>query len=806
MWAVFGALAAGTAAGLWNAGRVLHDNAEPPLHAAVIFSFASLAGAAVMVLPRRFAGLAALIGVVCVSTGLTTLRAALPPGASVARAMLAVEPGAEPPFVVAEGTVVRTRAARAVARDDPESHLFAAPNPSFTLSVRRWVTDPAAEAGRPDVETPTRVRVVGAGVPDDIAAGEMVRVRGMLAPVGAPRNPGERDRRLQAILDGEVGSIVVSPGGISGVDGGGGFWETRRAWFMQGRERSRAAARRVIAGPDSGEADTSDAGSLVLALTLGVRDAETDALRTRFREAGIAHLLAISGFHVAVLFALVVGLVRISGDRPRAEAVASALLAGAVLVLVPAEPPIVRALLMIAAAMLPGLVGRGYDRLAVLAWVACALLLWRPAQAFSLGFHLTVGITAFLLWLSATRHPWASIDPEKRWAEADRRPAATAVISWLGRVSLVYVMCWAVSAPLIAYHTGSVVLGSAPAALLATPFITVALGLGYAAIGLGLLGVPLAGLAGDASEVAAAGAIWVVSLAESVPGARLRVPPVSLVWTAIATGVVLAFIRSVNPRSVLGYAALFLICGWLAAESRIGSRLPGGISARVDMLAVDDGTCVLLRSGDEAVLWDCGSLRPGLGAFALPRAFHALGALRVRTAIVTHDNLDHYGALGSVAGDLGLERVFVSAPALRRMLAASKGTAPSQFLAAMERAGVEVLPISAGDRVSVGTATIDVIWPGTRLPRGVSTSNDASVVAAMRVPTAAGERRVLLCGDIQRSAMVHLLDGYADLLDSDVLELPHHGSYHAAAARFVEAVGPSIVLQSTGRYRLRERR
>jgi beta-lactamase superfamily II metal-dependent hydrolase len=65
----------------------------------------------------------------------------------------------------------------------------------------------------------------------------------------------------------------------------------------------------------------------------------------------------------------------------------------------------------------------------------------------------------------------------------------------------------------------------------------------------------------------------------------------------------------------------------------------------------------------------------------------------------------------------------------------------------------------------------------------------------------AGERALLLCGDIQQEAMISLMRGAGERrlnLQADVMELPHHGSYNEVAAAFVERVRPVVVMQSTG--------
>ena len=183
----------------------------------------------------------------------------------------------------------------------------------------------------------------------------------------------------------------------------------------------------------------------------------------------------------------------------------------------------------------------------------------------------------------------------------------------------------------------------------------------------------------------------------------------------------------------------------------------------------------------------------------------------MRTAIVTHANIDHYNALPDAARSIGLERVLVSAPSLESMRSSHEGAAARGFLAQMDELGVAVEPIARGDSRRVGGATLHVLWPPEAPPVSIRAANDRSLVARLEVPTDAGVRRLLLTGDIQRSAMLMLLaddeprvdDG---LLDADITELAHHGSHHAVAEAFLEAVGPAAVLQSTGPSRLGDRR
>jgi len=227
------------------------------------------------------------------------------------------------------------------------------------------------------------------------------------------------------------------------------------------------------------------------------------------------------------------------------------------------------------------------------------------------------------------------------------------------------------------------------------------------------------------------------------------------------------------------------------------------------MLSVGDGSCLLVRAGDDALLWDCGSLRPSLGVRTIPYALRALGRPRVPVAVVTHANIDHYAALPDAASAIGLRTVYVSAPALETMRAGPPGSAGGVFLDRLGRLGVEVLPLSRGDSVPLGGHRLEILWPPADPPPVIRARNDRSLVARLAAPTAGGVRTVLLTGDIQRGAMLLLLadaEAGAVSLDTDVLELPHHGSHHPAAERFFGAVTPAAVLQSTGPRRVGDAR
>ena len=151
-------------------------------------------------------------------------------------------------------------------------------------------------------------------------------------------------------------------------------------------ESLRASARRSLLGALSKAG--GEAGPLLEALVVGVRDDLDGTLAADFRQAGCAHILALSGQHVGILAGLASLLLGFALGPFRARTAACAL-AGAYLYLVGASPSVARAVLMFWTASAASSADRPQKPLATLSVVfAAAVALW-PESAHALSFKLS---------------------------------------------------------------------------------------------------------------------------------------------------------------------------------------------------------------------------------------------------------------------------------------------------------------------------------------------------------------------------------------------------------------------------------
>lgn len=673
------------------------------------------------------------------------------------------------------------------------------PLSSFARRGERWRVQMAVEsvAGR-DGPQPARglLRIAGDGKPPEgLRVGDRFRALGRYEPVRPAMNPGESDSVAFAAMDGVVGSLALGTSTvvIEPLDG-------PRAAVRRWRASAATRAMDLLVG----RSEATPARAMLAAMVLGETSSEESAIQVRqsFQHLGLSHLLAISGFHLVVLAGVALLGLRLVGDLGRWEPILVVAVLALYLAILPFNAPVWRSAIMLMAVLGSQALGRRYDPLAILAWTAVALLLYRPLDAWSLGFQLSFGLVAALIVLAPKAHEmlWGM---EVRGLMVPRRSRFAMVlragVEGLKRLASVGVLCWAVSLPVIVYTTGLVSVLAVPVGIVAVPVVSLLLGAAYAVIAVGLVVPPVGGALGDGllwgSQRVLDGLAWL----EGAPGAWFLLPRVSLAWciaATVAAGTIVWMWPRVSRR--FAFALVAGVMAWAAIEVSLSARLGGGTRLRIDTLAVGDGTCHLVRSADEALLWDAGSLENGpmLGRRMLPRALRSLGAWRVPTAVITHANLDHFNMLVAAREQMGLRRVLVSGTFLDRARQRA-ASAEAYVVDRLGREGVEFVEVSAGDRVQLGEVELRFIWP----PRGerFGNDNDSGLVAKVTPIAAApgATADALLTGDVQAGAIERIRAAHPRLR-ARMMEAPHHGSAKETAMAWIVSIAPEVVVQSTG--------
>ena len=202
---------------------------------------------------------------------------------------------------------------------------------------------------------------------------------GELPPLNSLRNPGGFDGERWNYLQGLGGRLRKAK--VNVVSEEGSLLDKLTVFNLRLRERILERA--------SGES-----GALLCGMLLGGSVGLSDEVREVFAANGLAHLLSVSGTHFALLAGFLLFVLRPLPKGFRKVLVFILLCAYAVLCGL--KPMIVRALCM-SMVLLFG--GSGAARGNLLCLTATILLCFRPAWLLGVGFQLSFGAVAGLIWL-----------------------------------------------------------------------------------------------------------------------------------------------------------------------------------------------------------------------------------------------------------------------------------------------------------------------------------------------------------------------------------------------------------------------
>ena len=267
---------------------------------------------------------------------------------------------------------------------------------------------------------------------------------------------------------------------------------------------------------------------------------------------------------------------------------------------------------------------------------------------------------------------------------------------------------------------------------------------------------------------------------------------------------------TLRPGAAVRRWALLVAWGVCLAWLLVAMQPPGRwaqlvgrqVPLRVNMYAVGDGSCYLLRIGGaegrpgHVMMVDCGSQAYfDLALRSINPALRYQGVSRIDTLIITHADIDHFNGVLDVVDAVEVGRV-LAPPQLLAKARQEPWSVVGRLVDGLAERGLVITPITRGWREQLGAATVEALWPQPDVP--IEPSNDTSIVLSVRV---AG-RRLLLTGDIHQGAIGALLE-IGDDVRADITDLPHHGSFvDELSPRWLDAVAPTVVLQSSGPVRL----
>ena len=504
----------------------------------------------------------------------------------------------------------------------------------------------------------------------------------------------------------------------------------------------------------------SDCAAFAKALLLGDTSQLPYGVDTDLKVSGIRHVVAVSGLHISVFFAIISTIT----FRKR---FLTALVGMPLLILFAAvagfTPSVTRACIMCGLMLVAQLLNKEYDGPSALSFAVLIMLAVNPYCIGSVSFQLSVASVAgiFLFAPGIREKLTLRLKNEKGKKYRLLRKLAAGIAVTIGAQIL--------TIPLCAYYFGVVSLVGVFTNLLVLWTVSLTFCLLVAVCVLALVRLPLAVIAGSVAGVLIRYVLTAAKIMAAFPWAAVyTVSPYVTIWLFFAYCLLLIYLVCRKMAGAFTCCTILSLCLALTASW----LEPCSSDVRFTVLDVGQGQCLIMQSGGRVYVVDCGGDSDTRPADAAAEALLSQGYSHIDGLILTHTDRDHAGGAENL-----LSRIRTDLLILPRQ--AEKIVVPKDTQVVIAEQNLEITD---------GSGKISIFAPVFH-----GEENEMSLCVLFDTEKC----DILITGDRNAFGERSLLR-HADIPNVDVLIAGHHGSKYSSCQELLEATRPQIVCISVG--------
>lgn len=517
---------------------------------------------------------------------------------------------------------------------------------------------------------------------------------------------------------------------------------------------------------------------LLIGMLLGEKSFISPNLKEIFTEAGIMHILAVSGLHVGIIAMALLALLSILKLPKKLKLFTLVSILIMYASITGYRPSVLRATIMFVLLIGGKLINRNGNLNISLFFAAFLILLANPLILHDAGFLLSFIVTFFVINLSPILQELFS--KIVAWI---RNPLAVSTAAWIGIF------------PLSAYFFSKVSIISIVSNIFIIPLTGIAVILGLITFFIGLVSSSLASIVAYINYLVL---ILITSIAKSFSSlpfafiyiAQPSIIVITLYYLTVFVIIELFYNKTISQKIKEKVALIILLVILLIIIVQV--FFPAE-NLKVNFINVGEGDCILIEAPNKInILIDGGGTSQSdfdIGSKIVVPYLRRKGINKINLLVLTHPHLDH------LEGLLPVIREFKVGVVLDGGLSCDSSEY-REFISLILKKGITYHKARAGDNF-IFSNNLEIFLLNPLYDSdfyNVSDFNNASIVVKLFYKNA----DFLFTGDIEESTEKELLV-WENILQSDILKVGHHGSSTSDNLEFLDKVDPSIAIITVGK-------
>ena len=612
-----------------------------------------------------------------------------------------------------------------------------------------------------------------------IKAGDLISLKGKLSEAAGKRNPGEFDYRIYLQINniyktfsanGYENVKVISENGL----------DVLHQYVLFPLKKF------VLNNIDKNY--SGDEAAFLKGLITGERSGISQEMKESFVNAGVMHLIAVSGLNVAYIIISLTLILSLFRFPFLLRVMITIIFLIFYSMFTGNSASIVRASIMGIIVLIAVIMERKINFYNIIGTAAMIILIYDSKQLFDAGFILSFSATiSMVVFLKK----FESLFLNKFKELNIKGKKITLLLAALFFTSL---SAQIGTIPITANYFEKISLISLFANIAAVPLSNLSLAIGFLQMAVAGFSDHLSSVISEVNNVLLYIQLSFIKWCASLDFAYIRISNFNMT-DIVCYYLIISILLTVNDKRKILFSimlCLLIICGKYIYDLDLSKKL------RVSFLDVGQGDCSVIQTPEgKIILVDCGrtSFTSNSGERTIAPYLRRTGSDRIDILIITHLHLDHIGGIKYLLENFDIGKIIESGQRF-----------PTAFTETMDSLiEIKNIPrevVRSGDYINdLNDMRFYFLFPDNKFVNssGITIGNNlnnGSVAFILKFR----ETEIFFTGDIEKESERFICDTYSEFLKTDVLKVAHHGSITSTTIPFIIRNKPDYAVISCGMY------